>query len=171
MNPLAASIRHQFIRINEHVHDEGGYDGYSRCWTVDFVFGTNFIQSVSHDDLGTAERVADRYALMLANMIHALRPGNLPIESPHFDIAAERRRQALKGYTPAHDDTHKEGELAAAAACYALPLHDRIEDFVERIWPFDNNPPDNDLSQRYDQLAAAGALIVAEMSRLNRQKL
>ena len=36
-------------------------------------------------------------------------------------IAAERQRQIeAEGWTPGHDDTHDRGELARAAACYAL---------------------------------------------------
>lgn len=35
-------------------------------------------------------------------------------------ITAERLRQvAVEGWTPEHDDEHKRGELANAAACYA----------------------------------------------------
>ncbi|TIM14496.1 MAG: hypothetical protein E5Y67_12520 [Mesorhizobium sp.] len=37
------------------------------------------------------------------------------------DIAAERQRQIeSEGWTPEHDDKHEKGELAGAAACYAL---------------------------------------------------
>ncbi|MBB2698904.1 UNVERIFIED_ORG: hypothetical protein GGI66_003581 [Rhizobium esperanzae] len=36
-------------------------------------------------------------------------------------VAAERRRQiGAEGWTPAHDDEHSAGEMAGAAACYAL---------------------------------------------------
>jgi hypothetical protein len=35
-------------------------------------------------------------------------------------IAAERKRQIeAKGWTYEHDDAHEEGELIAAAVCYA----------------------------------------------------
>lgn len=37
------------------------------------------------------------------------------------DVLAERRRQvSAEGWTPEHDDTHTGGEMAGAAACYAL---------------------------------------------------
>lgn len=37
------------------------------------------------------------------------------------DVLAERARQvSVEGYTPGHDDEHGYGELARAAACYAL---------------------------------------------------
>ncbi|KAB2676748.1 hypothetical protein F9K85_09640 [Brucella tritici] len=37
------------------------------------------------------------------------------------DVLAERKRQVeAEGWTPEHDDTHTGGEMAGAAACYAL---------------------------------------------------
>lgn len=37
------------------------------------------------------------------------------------EIAAERQRQIeVEGWTPNHDDEHDRGEMANAAACYAL---------------------------------------------------
>ena len=37
-------------------------------------------------------------------------------------IAKERQRQvSVEGWTPQHDDEHKDGEMAIAAACYAAP--------------------------------------------------
>lgn len=37
------------------------------------------------------------------------------------DVLAERlRHKDVEGWTDEHEDTHKEGGLAAAAACYAL---------------------------------------------------
>jgi len=37
------------------------------------------------------------------------------------DVLAERQRQVTaEGWTPEHDDSHKAGSLAAAAACYTF---------------------------------------------------
>lgn len=81
-------------------------------------------------------------------------------------IAAERERQiTAEGWTPEHDDAHKEGELAQAALCYiesALGIVD--EDDVPLSWPWDKSwwkPSDRDLEK-------AGALIAAEIDRLSR---
>ncbi|MCM0757438.1 hypothetical protein M7775_02505, partial [Sporomusa sphaeroides DSM 2875] len=59
--------------------------------------------------------------------------GNLDVEQRQPSgielIAAERQRQiSQEGWTPEHDDQHANGELALAAACYAIPSHRRIWD-------------------------------------------
>ncbi len=85
------------------------------------------------------------------------------------DIAAERRRQIeAEGWTPDHDDKHIAGEIAAAAACYAapfIPLKDRLSN-VPKAWPWHRSwwKPKN----RRSDLIRAGALIVAEIERLDR---
>lgn len=90
-------------------------------------------------------------------------------------IAAERQRQIdAEGYTPEHDDKHIAGGLAMAAACYAAwdpapDFCDVEEDYVEALWPFDGTIEDAvEGKDRLRQLAIAGALIVAEMERLQR---
>ena len=106
-----------------------------------------------------------------------------------LDVTAERRRQIEReGWTPEHDDDHGDNSLAAAAACYALPDHYRdivsrrdgrdvarsvgettiVYDQVEcpRIWPWHGaawKPKD-----RRSDLVRAGALILAEIERLDR---
>ena len=89
-------------------------------------------------------------------------------------IAAERQRQiTAEGWTPEHDDWHFDGSLAVAAACYATQanqgLHEggmKVRESVLRYWPWDWNwwkpTPDN----RIRELVKAGALIVAEIERL-----
>lgn len=85
------------------------------------------------------------------------------------DIASERERQiSQEGWTTAHDDSHSTGELAAAAACYAFgemlvdeasgPVWPWSEDWWKPSWPID----------RRRDLVKAGALIVAEIERLDR---
>lgn len=85
------------------------------------------------------------------------------------ELAAERRRQIeAEGWSPEHDDEHRDGELAAAAAAYAL--HDLRGGFFGRwhstIWPWALHwwKPK---SRRRDLIRAA-ALIVAEIERLDR---
>lgn len=101
-------------------------------------------------------------------------------------IAAERERQvAAEGWTPEHDDQHRDGGLAYAAACYAMP--ERIYVARERAlgpafddpWPwkygdkrkrqsnFPNAIP-TDGDERLRMLVKAGALIAAEIDRLQR---
>lgn len=98
-------------------------------------------------------------------------------------IAAERQRQIEKeGWTPEHDDSHTNGELAQAAACYALNpsqvwAGDRsesvfavVDDFVgpnEVPWPWERHAYKRD-RDRIRELVKAGALIAAEIDRQNR---
>lgn len=80
-------------------------------------------------------------------------------------IAAERRRQVtMEDWTPAHDDTHRNGEMARAAACYALQ-HTRVSGRAIR-WPWARSwwKPKNPIRD----LVRAGALIAAEIDRLQR---
>lgn len=88
-------------------------------------------------------------------------------------VAAERARQIAKeGWTPEHDDEHSNGALALAASCYAEP-HAEREIILDRPakWPWareDWKPTPND---RIRELVKAGALIVAEIERLQRAAL
>lgn len=94
------------------------------------------------------------------------------------DVLAERARQvSAEGWTTEHDDEHRRGELASAAACYAAPF--RVFQAVERPgrayetftsyedgWPWADRwwkPKD-----RRADLVRAGALILAEIERLDR---
>ena len=93
------------------------------------------------------------------------------------EIAAERKRQIeVEGWTPQHDDAHKGGDLALAAAAYAehagrrrdaIELGSRYETKAyPDIWPWEREwwKPKN---PRRDLIRAA-ALIVAEIERLDR---
>jgi hypothetical protein len=83
-------------------------------------------------------------------------------------IAAERQRQVEReGWTPEHDDRHADEELARAAACYATP---RLlgGSLPPQDWPWAvkwwKPTPDD----RIRELEKAGALIAAEIDRLQR---
>lgn len=81
-------------------------------------------------------------------------------------IATERRRQIeTEGWTPEHDDKHAHGEMAAAAACYAVACLPKL-DIAAWCWPWDASwwKPTN----RRRNLVKAGALIAAEIDRLDR---
>lgn len=87
------------------------------------------------------------------------------------EIEAERAKQIAKGWTPEHDDEHGAGELAAAAASYALNASAKAGGFAgysapPDAWPWDSgywNPKE----PRRDLIRAA-ALIFAEIERLDR---
>jgi hypothetical protein len=85
-------------------------------------------------------------------------------------IYRERQRQIdEEGWTPEHDAEHHNGALAWAAACYAAPQPiSRVEFRKGQVawwepWPNGWRRPDAD---RVHQLVKAGALIAAEIDRL-----
>lgn len=81
-----------------------------------------------------------------------------PVEIPYaragetravLDVLAERRRQIeVEGWTAEHDDSHADGALERAAACYAwaaslsdehrdtyaMPSENRVDESDNRIW-------------------------------------
>jgi hypothetical protein len=108
------------------------------------------------------------------------------------EIAAERKRQIEKeGWSIAHDDAHRHGELARAAGCYAL--HAAIIDDENYLdgeprksdWPWwdtaDVSGGRGDCpvwgkviawwkpKDRRRDLIRAAALIVAEVEKMDRQ--
>lgn len=100
-------------------------------------------------------------------------------------IAAERQRQIdQEGWSIAHDNAHTDGSLAQAAACYALEhstMTYRTEyGYAERgegdiydvptLWPRSWHPRYWKRKDRRRDLVRAGALIAAEIDRLDRMK-
>lgn len=81
--------------------------------------------------------------------------------------ARQRKRQGDgEAYSLSHDDEHDEAELARAASVYAMP-HRYRKDYGWALWPmgwrFKDTPND-----RIGELVKAGALIAAEIDRLER---
>ncbi len=101
-----------------------------------------------------------------------------------LDVAAERSRQiSAEGWTPEHDDKHhsddisgRAGEMARAAACYAIggrfteSVRDGEQTFtfgaMPWMWPW--KPEWWKPKDRRSNLVRAGALIIAEIERLDR---
>ncbi len=88
-------------------------------------------------------------------------------------IAEERKRQVKQeGWTAEHDDQHGKSELAMAAACYAFDVATvptiAAKRFILDNWPWARQwwkpTPDDPIRQ----LTKAGALIAAEIDRLQR---
>lgn len=101
------------------------------------------------------------------------------------DITRERQRQVEEeGWSLAHDDEHGDGELATAAACYALEPSERAMEGGH--WTYGGRDPELSKwvgsrpqlwpwradwwrpSSRRRDLIKAAALIVAEIERLDR---
>ena len=93
-------------------------------------------------------------------------------------IAEERQRQIeIEGWTKEHDAQHKDCELVKAAICYADPnvyyhqenrimRHKIPNKFWPRQWDIHWFKP----TDRIRDLVKAGALIAAEIDRLQAQK-
>lgn len=91
-------------------------------------------------------------------------------------IAAERKRQVEKeGWSAGHDDEHDDGEIARAAACYALPPEVRawkkLNHITDTLWPWFAEWWKPCPDDRVRELVKAGALIAAEIDRLQRAAL
>ena len=112
-------------------------------------------------------------------------------------IAAERQRQVeQEGWTPAHDDEHAHGEMAMAAVCYAAcyPIQAEVPTLIygdencgcreadcphrsifphtelawRDPWPWDDEWDKRRKHRNLRRLVIAGALIAAEIDRLQR---
>lgn len=108
-------------------------------------------------------------------------------------IDDERQRQISKeDFNSFHDDEHKNGEMAMAAACYAspVPIKARMEIPIRcgcreadcphsgmfktvwsDPWPWERGWDKRKKHDRIRQLEIAGALIAAEIDRLERKEL
>jgi hypothetical protein len=93
-------------------------------------------------------------------------------------IMLERSRQIVQErWTPGHDDTFDQGELACAGASYAMAASVQSSHNAQlaqlakppRQWPYENKwwKPTADPIRN---LVKAGALIAAEIDRLQRSK-
>ncbi|KVD71841.1 hypothetical protein WI89_01050 [Burkholderia ubonensis] len=85
------------------------------------------------------------------------------------DVLAERRRHVeAEGWTPERDDEHSNGELARAAACYAHAAGSWMgQHRMPAEWPWEREWWKPSTPRR--DLVKAGALILAEIERLDRR--
>jgi hypothetical protein len=100
-----------------------------------------------------------------------------------LDVLDERARQInAEGWTLEHDDAHNDGDLAGAAAAYALnaacllcPYNALPLDALPDSWPADWSPdwwkPATRPNDARRDLVKSAALILAEIERLDRVSL
>lgn len=133
--------------------------------------------SLGQPDRSAHARVIEQYDAMLAEA--PTPPASVQLTDAARDVLAERRRQVEdEQWTPEHDDRYRHRQLAMAAACYAaaVPVHDvldcsdgRIEKrvpAVSRAWPWAKAWWKPGTARQ--NLVKAGALILAEIERLDR---
>ena len=128
--------------------------------------------------LGTGAMLQEAVKRTLSDRHQQADPVREAAEMPRawLDVMGERVRQiAVEGWDDIHDDCNDKAELAQAAACYALSgtpadeavfIHGRWNDPRDLFWPWDRSwwkPTD-----RRRDLVKAGALILAEIERLDR---
>jgi hypothetical protein len=129
------------------------------------------------------ERLAADFACALAGYLSehdaAIAAGGAQETAAARDVLAERKRQVTaEGWTPEHDDAHDSGQLAGAASCYAAHVNGRqwvffagcADDYKSEptpdYWPWDESWWKPTTPRR--DLVKAGALILAEIERLDR---
>lgn len=94
---------------------------------------------------------------------------NKTLQPAIIDVVAERQRQiSAEGWTPEHDDGHASGSIAHAAGCYALNGHDEFCEpgYAPEYWPWEFSDWKPTSPRR--NLVKAGALILAEIERIDR---
>lgn len=152
-------------------HDEGDWVGYEDYKDLDDDF-QDYITTTDMEIEGLVARLAEVNAELQKYK------DQFPDYVAAADVLAERKRQvSVEGWTPSHDDTHKNNEMAFAAACYAFHAAAASWDLEDCGTEYDSHPaPKNwpwesewwkPKSARAD-LVRAGALILAEIERIDR---
>lgn len=100
-----------------------------------------------------------------------------PLTAATHDVLAERQRQiSVEGWGPERDDTYRHGELASAAASYAqcaglqgegATTENAFKEPFAENWPWSEAWWKPSAEPRRN-LVKAGALILAEIERLDR---
>lgn len=130
--------------------------------SADLIDRLRALSRYAHDDLSIGDEAADEIERLRKD---AAAPKILRASNALLDVLLERRRQIeVEGWTPEHDDEHQSGELASAAAVYALATTG-IK--ARRYWPWHANGWIKPAPARRN-LVKASALLLAELERLDR---
>lgn len=163
---------HVFVEPVIVADEPGAHVVKFKVGVQEFHIGREYCESREH-----AEWFAERFREALLRMTQ-------PSSAALRDVATERERQkTAEGWTEAHDDQHDPGELAAAATAYGLHASDVLSPVSQGdgdyrmtlppMWPWDadwwkpSGSGTNQNGARRD-LVKAGALILAEIERLDR---
>lgn len=101
-----------------------------------------------------------------------LEPAALKEWSPGLEAIRNERERQLRDWSPEHDDEHVRGELAVTAACLAASGTNCGGRFEAATGSYlcSLDLADASKTDRLKQLAAAGALVVAEIERIQRAR-
>lgn len=123
------------------------------------------MEAARHDALTQADRVAIGRAIVRVQSAAPVAQGDALTQAAR-DVLAERQRQiSAEGWTPANDDGHEPGSLSEAAGCYAMQAYGSKQ--LPALWPWAIAwwKPSDDPRRNLEK---AGALILAEMERIDR---
>lgn len=110
---------------------------------------------------------SERAAKAIAEILDRHYPRGHLYRQSLADVLAERQRQSdQEGYTSERDNGYNQGQLARAAACYALRS---AYIGASNFWPWEPETWKPKHTRR-DDLVKAGALILAEIDRLDRME-
>lgn len=149
-------------RLSEILKNMQGYAARDRLLS-EFVGGCAVSERVDPTFIDCVTALTELLECRRAN------PVLIPVQSQALrDVIAERKRQmTAEGWTSEHDDEYVNGQLAAAASCYALFANMQFVTTPAQ-WPWSLNWWKQS-GQRRD-LVKAGALILAEIERIDRQE-
>lgn len=154
-----------FIGDDEAGYYIGGdyiYDGVS-C--AEMLFWAWRGWQANHKSLTESERYGRQADITIENLERRVEQFSSASQAA-LDVLFERQRQVTaEGWAPEHDDEHVEGQIADAAACYALFSSDQGHS-TPAHWPW--SPDWWKQSGARRDLVKAGALILAEIERIDR---
>ncbi|MFT0676808.1 hypothetical protein [Pseudomonas aeruginosa] len=154
----------------QHSVPEGFREKFKQCMELAFAEIAYYVSPEKARDPNSRARKAGALATELHAMLAAA-PGK-EVPQAWIDVQAERRRQVeAEGWTPEHDDEHSHGQMARAAACYALagscaPNDGTAALLVSLAWPWDEQWWKPSTARR--DMVKACALALAEIERLDR---
>lgn len=164
--------------LKKQRNPSGGYSVqiYTYMWAAWKAAGAELVEALEKAQADGSEYAASERAEAVKNValqdeIYGLKSRIAELESRTVtaaaaDVLAERQRQVTaEGWTAERDDGYQNSELADAAACYAIHAHNQGFS-TPAHWPWSQDWW-KQTSPRRD-LVKAGALILAEIERLDR---
>ncbi|MFU3865759.1 hypothetical protein ACM7G7_03895 [Pseudomonas aeruginosa] len=167
---LAKVADEKVVAQAQHSVPDGFREKFKQCMELAFAEIAYYVSPEKARDPNSRARKAGALATELHAMLAAA-PGT-EVPQAWLDVQAERRRQIeAEGWTQENDDAHSHGQMARAAACYALAGSSAPNDgtaalLVSLAWPWDEQWWKPSTARR--DMVKACALALAEIERLDR---